>query len=314
MNEKKLDILFMGTPEFAKASLEALVNSNFNVIACFTNPDKPSGRGMKVKMSPVKEYCIEKNIPVYQPLTLKSEETFELVKKLNPNLICVTAYGKILPKNILQFPEFGSINVHGSILPEYRGAAPIQWSIINGDSKTGITTMYMDEGMDTGDMLLKEEVDILDSDNYLTLHDKLKDIGGKLLVDTLNLLKEDNLNRTSQPDEATYAPMLTKDMAKLDFNKTSKEIYNLVRGLYPYMGTYMYDENNTRYKVLEVSFELTNDTNEIGKIVTLTKNKLGIKCLDGIIYINIIQPESKGKMPIEEFLKGSKLQMGDKFN
>ena len=172
--KEDLKIVFMGTPDFAAASLKKLIEEKFNVIACFTNPDKPSGRGMKLKYSEVKEVALENNIKVFQPAKLrKNEEVIDTLKELEPDLIVVVAYGKILPKEILEIPKLGCINVHGSLLPEYRGAAPMQWSLINGDKKTGITTMFMDEGMDTGDMLLKEEVEITEEDNFETLHDKM---------------------------------------------------------------------------------------------------------------------------------------------
>ena len=186
----------MGTPEFARESLKILYEAGYNIVACFTNPDKPSGRGMKIKYSAVKEYALEKNIPIYQPKKLRNnEEIIEKLKELKPDFIAVVAYGKILPKEILDIPKYGCVNVHGSLLPKYRGAAPMQWALINGEEKTGITTMFMDVGMDTGDMLLKEELEIKDDYNLEDLHDKLMVIGGNLLVKTLDKIVDGTIKR-----------------------------------------------------------------------------------------------------------------------
>ena len=235
-----MKIIFMGTPDFAKESLEALYNAGHEIIGVVTNPDKPKGRGMKMVASPVKEFSIIKNIPVYQPLKIRKNEVFiNEIKKLNPDVICVVAYGKILPKEILEIPAKGCINVHGSLLPKYRGAAPIQWAVLNGDKKTGITTMYMDEGMDTGDMILKQEVEIGEDETTGELWDRLSKIGGKLLIETLKQIESGTAPRIKQGEDFTLAPMLDKQIAKIDWeNKTATEIKNLVRGLNPIMGAY----------------------------------------------------------------------------
>ena len=197
-----MNILFMGTPDFAKESLEAIYNAKYNIIGVVTNPDKPKGRGMKMIASPVKEFALEKNIPVFQPLKVKKNTEFiEKIKELKPDVICVVAYGKILPKEILDIPQLGCINVHGSLLPKYRGAAPIQWAVINGDKETGITTMYMDVGMDTGDMILKEKVSIGENETTGELWDRLSKIGGELLVKTLKLIEDGNAPRNSRANK-----------------------------------------------------------------------------------------------------------------
>lgn len=316
VEKKDLRIVFMGTPEFAKASLQALVEAKYNVVGCFTNPDKPSGRGMKLQMSPVKEYCLENNISVYQPIKIrKNPEVLEILEKLNPDVICVTAYGKILPKEVLDYPKYGCINVHGSLLPKYRGAAPIQWSIINGDSTTGITTMYMDEGMDTGDMLLKAEVQIKDTDNFETVHDNLKVVGANLLVKTLDELVSGSLSRIKQPEGETFAPMIDKEMTKIDFNKSPRELFNFVRGLSPFPGTYMLDDEGRRYKVYEINFVENDNTIkniENGAVFCIEKDKMSIKCNGGYINIVTIQPENSKKMNISDFLRGTKFKVGDK--
>ena len=227
-----LKVLFMGTPDFAQESLKSIYEAKFNIIGVVTNPDKPKGRGMKMAYSPVKEYALEKNIAVYQPNKIKNNlEFLEEIKNMKPDIICVVAYGKILPKEILEIPRLGCINVHGSLLPKYRGAAPIQWAVLNGDKTTGITTMYMNEGMDTGDMILKEEVEISPEETTGELWEKLSKIGGNLLVETLKLIEEGKAPREKQPEEFSLAPMLSKEMALIDWEENDiYKIHNLIRG------------------------------------------------------------------------------------
>ena len=216
-----LNILFMGTPDFARDSLEAVYNAGHNILGVVTNPDRPKGRGMKLVASPVKEFAIEKNLKVFQPEKIKKNEEFiSQIKDMNPDVICVVAYGKILPKEILDIPKLGCINVHGSLLPKYRGAAPIQWAVLNGDKKTGITTMYMDIGMDTGDMILKQEVEIGEDETTGELWDKLSKIGGELLVETLKQIENGTAPREKQGEDFSVAPMLNKEMAKIDWEST----------------------------------------------------------------------------------------------
>ena len=237
-----LSIVFMGTPDFAKESLKCLYEQNYNIVGVVTNQDKPKGRGMKMMFSPVKEYAIEKKLKIYQPLKVRNNEEFlQEIKNLKPDIICVVAYGKILPKEILEIPKYGCINVHASLLPKYRGAAPIQWAVINGEKVTGITTMYMDEGMDTGDMLLKQEVNIDEDETTGELWDRLSVLGGNLLIDTLKQIEDGSIERQKQGEDFSVAPMLKKEIAKIDWeNKTAIQIKNLVRGLNPIMGTYSY--------------------------------------------------------------------------
>lgn len=314
---KDIKIVFMGTPDFAKASLIELVESGYNVVLCLTNPDKKSGRGMKLKFSPVKEYAIEKGISVYQPEKLKNnQEVIDILNEIKPDFLVVVAYGKILPKEILDIPRFGAINVHGSLLPKYRGSAPMQWAIINGENKTGITTMFMDEGMDTGDMLLKEEVKIEENDNLESIHDKLMIVGAKLLIKTLDKIVDGTLKGEKQPNEPTYAPMITREMTKIDFNKKALEIYNFVRGLCPFPGTYMELENGKKYKVFGVEAVVDENIDksiENGDILLMSKNSLYIRCSDGYVKILSIQPENSKRMDISAFLAGNKLELMDKF-
>lgn len=251
----------MGTPDFALESLKALYEAKYDIIGVVTNIDKPKGRGMKMVASPVKEYAIEKNLQVYQPIKVRNNPEFlEEVRKLNPDLICVVAYGKILPQELLDIPKYGCVNVHGSLLPEYRGAAPIQWAVLNGDKKTGVTTMFMNAGMDMGDMILKEEVEIGEDETTGELWDRLKTIGANLLIKTVKEIENGTATRTKQPEEGTMAPMLSKEMAKIDWkNKTANDIKNLVRGLNPIMGAYTF---------------LDGKKIKFWKVQTLTENEL----------------------------------------
>ena len=261
-----LNIVFMGTPDFARESLKAIYEAGHNILAVVTNPDKPKGRGMKLIPSPVKEFAIEKNLKIYQPLKVRNNEDFiGEIKSLNPDVICVVAYGKILPKELLDIPRLGCINVHGSLLPKYRGAAPIQWAVLNGDKTTGVTTMYMDVGMDTGDMILKEKVKIGEDETTGELWDKLSKVGAKLLVETLEKIERGIAPREKQGDDFSVAPMLSKDMAKIDWeNKTAQEIKNLVRGLNPIMGAYTF-LNGSKIKFWKVDIAKNVDFFEVGK-------------------------------------------------
>ena len=317
-----LNVLFMGTPDFAKESLESLYNAGYNIIGIVTNPDKPKGRGMKMIASPVKEFGLEKDIPVYQPLRVRNNDSFiDEMKNLNPDVICVVAYGKILPKEILEIPKLGCINVHGSLLPKYRGAAPIQWAVINGEKQTGITTMYMDIGMDTGDMILKEVVDIGEDETTGELWDRLSKIGGKLLVNTLKLIESGNAPREKQGDYFTIAPMLNKEMAQINWNeKTALEIKNLVRGLNPIMGAYTFI-NDKRVKLWKVSIISYNEIVGAGLVpsqelenakfgdIVLASDKQGLflKAKDAVIEAIEIQVEGSKKMNAKEYLRGHKL-------
>ena len=323
-----MKIVFMGTPDFAESSLRAIYEANYEILAVVTNPDKPSGRGMKVTASPVKQYAIEKNIPIYQPQKIRGNEEFiNEIKSLEPDVICVVAYGKILPQEILNIPEKGCINVHGSLLPKYRGAAPIQWSVINGDKVTGITTMYMDVGMDTGDMILKEELQIGEDETTGEIWDKLAVVGGKLLVETLDKIEKGEIVRTKQGEDFTMAPMLTKEDAKIDFkNMTAVQIKNLVRGLNPIMGAYAFidskkikiwkaqaiNENSFKQEIINNIDSEQYDKNCEAGTVLLSDNKLGlyIKTKEGILKILEIQGENAKRMEVGDYLRGYKIEKG----
>lgn len=318
-----MKVVFMGTPDFAKESLEAIYNAGHEILGVVTNPDKPKGRGMKMVASPVKEFATEKNLKIYQPLKVKNNEEFiKEIKALDPDVICVVAYGKILPKEILDIPKLGCINVHGSLLPKYRGAAPIQWAVLNGDKTTGITTMYMDVGMDTGDMILKEEVEIGEDETTGELWSRLSKIGGELLVKTLQKIEDGTAPREKQGDEYTLAPMLSKEMAKIDWeNKTAEEIRNLVRGFNPIIGAYTF-LNGKKIKFWKVVIATTDDIMEDGMrrlrngtvIRSDPKAGLFIKVKDGIIKVLEIQGENAKKMPIGDFLRGNAIEEFEVFH
>ena len=326
-----LNILFMGTPDFASESLKSLIEANYNVIGIVTNQDKPKGRGMKMVFSPVKEYAIEKNLKVYQPEKVKNNiEFINEIKNLNPDVICVVAYGKILPKEILDIPKYGCINVHASILPKYRGAAPIQWAVLNGDEETGVTTMYMDAGMDTGDIIEVEKTKIGKEETTGELWDRLSKMGGKLLVETLKKIEQGTSTRTKQGDDFTMAPMLNKEMAKINWEeKTTEEIHNLVRGLNPIMGAYTFlngkkiklwkvkvrteEELATFFPELEEYLFKLKDVTEGTILFANDKKGLFVKAKDGIIEVEEIQGENAKRMPIGDFLRGNEIMAGEIF-
>ena len=311
-----MKILFMGTPDFAKESLESIYNAGHQILGVVTNPDRPKGRGMKLVASPVKEYALSKELEIYQPEKVKNNVEFiEKMKALEPDVICVVAYGKILPKEILDIPRLGCINVHGSLLPKYRGAAPIQWAVINGDKVTGITTMYMDIGMDTGDMILKQEVEIGPDETTGEVWNKLSKIGGQLLVKTLKQIENGTAPRIQQSDDFSMAPMLDKEMSKIDWdNKSAIEIKNLVRGLDPIMGTYSYLDGK-KIKIWKVDVIPNDNSNvENGTVIKADcKDGLYIKAKDGIIKVLEIQGENAKKMSVQDFLRGNNIEVGAKF-
>ena len=323
-----LRIVFMGTPDFALESLKAVYDTGYKIEAVVTNIDKPKGRGMKMISSPVKQFAEDKGLKVLQPLKVRNNEEFlNEIKKINPDVICVVAYGKILPKELLDIPRLGCINVHGSILPKYRGAAPIQWAVLNGDKTTGITTMYMDVGMDTGDMILKEEVNIGIDETTGELWERLSKLGAKLLVETLKKVENGTAPREKQGANFTLAPMLDKEMARIDWkNKTANEIKNLVRGLNPIMGAYSFLSNKkikfwkvqviTEQELIDKFQDLKEYSYKMPDIEPGTilfsddKNGLYIKANDGIIKVLEIQGENAKKMNINDFLRGNKIDIG----
>lgn len=316
-----MKVVFMGTPDFASESLKNLYEAGHEILAVVTNPDRQKGRGMKVIATPVKQYAIEKNLKIYQPEKVrKNQEFIDEIKSLNPDVICVVAYGKILPKEILEIPHLGCINVHASLLPKYRGAAPIQWAVLNGEKETGVTTMYMDIGMDTGDMILKEKVQIGEDETTGELWNRLSKIGGKLLIETLKQIEEGTAPREKQGEDFTMAPMLDKKMAKIDWeNQTASQIKNLVRGLNPIMGAYTFfkDKKIKFWKVdVAKNIGLTEDMEKLANgVVVLSDSKDGlyIKTKNGILKVLEIQGENARRMPITDFLRGNTIKEFEAF-
>ena len=298
----------MGTPGFAVPTLRALIESENDVIAVITKPDTPKGRGRRIIPPPIKSLTIDYNIPVLQPEKIKTEAFYSELKEYEPEMICVAAYGKILPKNILDLPPHGCINVHASLLPKYRGAAPINWAIIRGEEMTGITTMMMDEGMDTGDMLLKKEVKIEVDDDSESLSKKLSMVGAELLTETIRLEKQGRLRRIPQDhSKATYAPMLKKEDGNIDWRKSAEEVTNLIRGTLPWPGAYTtIDGKNLKLYKAEVS-------HGIGKPGEIIQSELGILRVatgDGSIDITEIQIEGGKRLPVKVFQSGRRIEEG----
>jgi len=294
-----MKILFMGTPDFARESLDKLYNAGYEICGVVTVPDRPSGRGMKLVSSPVKEYALEKNFKIFQPEKITNNTEFkEEIKALKPDLVCVVSYGVILPKSFLKIPPLGCINVHPSMLPKYRGSAPIQWAILNGDKTTGVTIMYLNEQMDAGDIIMQKEVDIGEDETTGELWDRLSTIGAELLLESVKQIENETVKRIVQPEEFTLAPMLDKEMSKINWQeKESYQIKNLVRGLNPIMGTYSF-LNGKKVKFWKVQNfskdEFSNisqgfehleydETNEGTVIMVNEKKGLYIKAKGGVI-------------------------------
>lgn len=301
--------IYMGTPEFAVPCLETLINSRHEVIGVFTQPDRPSGRGQKINITPVKEKALEHNIPIFQPNTLKDKDVIDEINSLNPDIIVVVAYGQILPKEILQIPKYGCINVHASLLPKYRGAGPINWVIINGEKKTGITTMYMDVGLDTGDMLLKEEIEIGDDETAGELHDRLMDLGSGVLDRTIKLLEANEITGIPQDhSQSSYAPMLTKELGKIDWSKSAEEIKNLIRGTIPWPSSYTtYDGQIMKIWKSRV---IKSDKNySPGKIIEVKKDSMLVATGKDILAIDELQFSGKKRMSVKNYLIGNNIEI-----
>lgn len=296
---KNKNIVFMGTPDFSVPVLKMLIE-NTNVLLVVTQPDKIVGKDKTVSFNPIKKLALEENIPVFQPMRIRKD--FEKLKNLDIDLIVTCAYGQIIPKEVLDMPKYGCINVHASILPKYRGSAPIQWCLFNNDDVTGVTIMYMDEGMDTGDIIKIKEIPILDSDNVGTLHDKLSKLGCDLLLEVLPTIFNKTNNRIKQGNNYTMAPMIKREDERLDFNEEGKKIIGKIKGLNPWPLANIII-NNQEIKVLEAEF-LQKKVDNTGIIKEIDKKNLGITCKDGIIYLKKIKPSGKKVMEINSFLNG----------
>ena len=306
-------VLFMGTPDFALPTLKALCDKGYEIVGAVTQPDKPKGRGHHMMPPPIKEFALEKNIPVYQPLTLKGEEFAALLSELDPELIVVVAFGKILPQNVLDYPKYGCVNVHGSLLPEYRGAAPMQRAIIDGKRVTGITTMMMAAGLDTGDMLLKCEIEIGENDNFEAIHDKLSFAGAELLIETVEKLEKGEIIPEKQNDEmATYAAKIEKSDCLLDFSLDAKTLHDLIRGLSPIPLSFTHTPDGKLLKIVEsrvIDAEKVSDK-PCGTVISVG-NDIKVACGKGILSFLTVVPEGKGRMSAGDFVRGRKIAEGD---
>lgn len=301
-------ILFMGTPEFAQISLKALVEDNRDVVCVITQPDKPKGRGYEMAMPEVKVYALEKNIPVYQPETLKDEAILPLLEEYRPDVIIVVAYGKILPEYVLKFPKYGCINIHGSLLPKYRGAAPIQRAVIDGEKVSGITGMYMEKGLDTGDMLIKRELPIGEETTAGEYHDALAVLGGEVLLEILDALSEGTLSPEKQDDSlSTYASQLTKAEGEIDWHNTNEQIYNKVRGLNPWPKAFSFI-GGKRF-VVDFVYKCGQSGNA-GEVLSADENGILVACGKGSVLIKEIKVEGKKKMSVGDYLRGHKIEKG----
>lgn len=300
-----MNVVFMGTPDFAVPSLKAIAQHH-NVLAVFTQPDKPVGRKMVLTPPDVKVCAQELSIPVYQPVKLREGDNDKIIRELNPDVIVVVAYGQILPENILNIPKYGCINVHGSLLPKYRGAAPIQWSVLNGDTVTGVTTMYMEKGLDTGDILLKEEYEIGINETAGEVFDNLAMLGGELIIKTLEYAQNGMLKPVKQDDSlSSYAKMLDKSMCKIDFSKTNKEVHNKVRGLCPWpVASTVF--NGKVLKIFET--RLADGKGKPGEVIST--NPLTVACGEGAVVVNSVQLQGKKRMDSNAFLQGHKISIG----
>lgn len=303
-----MKIIFMGTPDFAVPSLETLIEK-FEVQCVFTQPDRPKGRGNKVTMSPVKEVALKNGIPVFQPIKLKNnDEMIETIKAYEPDFIIVVAFGQILTKAVLDIPKYGCINLHASLLPKYRGAAPINWCIINGEKETGNTTMLMDVGIDTGDMLLKQYIPLDDKITAGELHDMLSKDGAQLLVDSIDGLVNKSIIPEKQQDSlSNYAPMLNKNLAEINWNKSSKEIHNLIRGLNPRLVTYTYYKGITM-KIYESEVVDKNSKLEPGTIIDVSKSGIEVTTKDKVLLIKKIQFPNSKPLKVSEYLNGNDIE------
>ena len=307
-----MKIVFMGTPEFAVPCLERLVKDGHNVVGVFTQPDKPKGRGHKMQFPPVKEKAVEHDIPVFQPYKMKDGNAYKIIKDLDPELIIVVAYGKIIPQEILDIPKYGCVNIHASLLPKYRGAAPIQWCVLNGESKSGVTSMQMDAGLDTGDMLLKAETEITENMTAGELHDKLSILGADIMSETIEKISNGTIVGKKQDNsQSNYAPMLSKELCPIDWKKSAAEIHNQIRGLSPWpVATSTFKGETFKFH----KSEKVGKTKGIPGEIVSVNGGLTVCCGDSnAVKILTIQAPGKRAMDCADFLRGHKIEVGEKF-
>lgn len=312
----KLRILFMGTPEFSLFSLRALCDSDDEIVGVVTQTDKPQGRGYVLTPSPVKVFANERNIPVYQPKTLRDEEFALLLKKIDPDMIVVVAFGKILPQNVIDYPKYGCINVHGSYLPKYRGAAPMQRAIIDGESKTGVTIMYMDAGLDTGAMIARKHITIEENDNFENIHDKIGKTGAELLLKTIKQLKEGEVKTVKQYGAySTYAAKIDKSECYVNFDMPAKQVHDLIRGLSPFPLALTHSGDGRIIKIVTARIsEVKKETeHHAGEVVSLDNGAITVACADGCIDLTEIVPEGKRRMSAADYIRGRSVSLHEIF-
>lgn len=307
-------IIFMGTPDFSVGTLEALIEAGHEVVLAVTQPDKQKGRGKAMQFPPVKECALAHGIPVFQPKRVREPECIEELRKYNADVMVVIAFGQILPKEILEMPKYGCVNVHASLLPKYRGAAPIQWAVIDGEKVSGVTTMQMDEGLDTGDMILKTEIVLDEKETGGSLHDKLADAGAKLCVETLKAIEEGTATFTKQGDSPTaYAKMLDKKLGQIDWNRSAAEIERLIRGLNPWPSAYT-NWNDKVMKIWEAEVEEEFSDAPVGTVVRVTKEAFYVQTGEGQLKVLALQIPGKKRMEADAFLRGYQVEEGTLLN
>lgn len=305
-----MKIVFMGTPDFSVPVLDSLVEAGHEVVAVITQPDKPKGRGKEMQPTPVKAAAIEYNIPVYQPVKVRDEEFVKVLDGFKADAMVVVAFGQILTKNILDMPKYGCINVHASLLPKYRGAAPMQWSIIDGEKKTGVTIQQMDEGIDTGDILAIEEIELDEKETYGSLHDRLAVMGGPLVIKVLEELENGTVSRVKQNDEeSNYVKTIKKSFGKIDFTMDAIKIERLIRGLNPWPSAFT-TFNSKTLKIWDADVLDKEFDGECGEIVEVTKNNFTVKTGKGALVVNELQLEGKKRMDTAAFLRGVTVEKG----
>lgn len=307
-------VIFMGTPDFATGTLEKIVLAGHDVVGVVTQPDKPKGRGKTLMPTPVKEVAMKYNLPVYQPKKVREPEFVEILRNLKPDVMVVAAFGQIISKEILEMPKYGCINVHASLLPAYRGAAPIQWAVINGDKESGVTIMQMDEGIDTGDMIEKVVVPIAEDETGGSLFEKLSQAGAKLCVKVLKALEEGKAVREKQPEESTtpYAKMIDKKMGAINWENSAKEIEQLIRGLNPWPSAYTKLQGKT-LKIWRAAVLFKDSNDAPGQVVQVTKDSIVVQTGHGLLKILELQLEGKKRMDTASFLRGYALKEGENF-
>lgn len=307
-----MKIIFMGTPEFAVPSLE-IINKDYEVVSVFTKIDKPNARGNKINYSPVKEYALANGLKIYQPQNFKEEEIIDEIRKIQPDLIVVVAYGKILPKEVIDIPKYGIINVHSSLLPKYRGAAPINAALINGDKKSGVSIMYVEEELDAGAVILQEETEITEEDTFLTLHDRLKNMGALLLLKAIKLIENNKVEAKKQDEKlVSFVKPFKKEDCRINWNKTSREIFNLVRGMNPIPTAFSSVEGKNLKIYSVIPYEKKYENSRNGEVVEFLKGKgVVIKTADNSVIITSAKPENKKQLSGVDLINGSFLKIGE---